>query len=105
MREEFAKRRKVLVDGLNSIPGIHCANPDGAFYVFPRVSDLYGGEINGSDAFAEYLLKEAQVAVVPGSGFGADEYVRLSYATSMANIQKGLERIATACEKLSKAGG
>ena len=105
MREEFAKRRKVLVDGLNSIPGIHCANPDGAFYVFPRVSDLYGGEINGSDAFAEYLLKEAQVAVVPGSGFGADEHVRLSYATSMANIQKGLERIATACEKLSKAGG
>jgi len=105
MREEFAKRRKVLVDGLNSIPGIHCANPDGAFYVFPRVSDLYGGEINSSDAFAEYLLKEAQVAVVPGSGFGADEYVRLSYATSMANIQKGLERIATACEKLSKAGG
>ena len=104
MRTEFAKRRRILVDGLNAIPGIHCPEPDGAFYVFPRVSDLYGGAITGSDAFAEYLLNEARVAVVPGSGFGADGYVRLSYATSMSTIQKGLERIAEACAKLSRAG-
>jgi aspartate aminotransferase len=104
MREEFARRRQTLVEGLNAIPGIHCSMPDGAFYVFPRVADLYGGEITGSDAFADWLLRTAKVAVVPGSGFGADQYVRLSYATSMANITKGLERIAEACAKLARAG-
>ena len=81
-----------------------CSTPGGAFYVFPNVSDLYGklwttesGEdrvLTGSDDFAEYLLTSKLVAVVPGSGFGADAHVRLSYATSMANIEKGLARIA-----------
>ncbi|HEY3298569.1 MAG TPA: pyridoxal phosphate-dependent aminotransferase [Armatimonadota bacterium] len=105
MRQEFDKRRKVIVDGLNAIPGIVCPNPGGAFYVFPNVSGLYGKSykgkvINGSDAFAEYLLAEALVSVIPGSGFGADKNVRLSYATSMANIKKGLDRIAEAVSKL-----
>lgn len=93
MRQEFARRRQLIVEGLNSIPGIHCLEPDGAFYVFPRVSDLYRGEINSSDALAEFWLQEAGVLVIPGSGFGADAYVRLSYATSRETITKGLERI------------
>lgn len=106
MVEEFDKRRKHIVNRLNSIMGITCAMPGGAFYVFPNVSGLYGKLFAGkpittSDEFADYLLAEAKVAIVPGSGFGADKYVRLSYATSMANIDKGLDRIAEAVAKLS----
>ncbi|HEY3285015.1 MAG TPA: pyridoxal phosphate-dependent aminotransferase [Armatimonadota bacterium] len=100
MRQEFAKRRKVLVDGLNAIPGITCQMPDGAFYVFPRVADLYTGEIRGSDDFANFLLEDEKVAVIPGSGFGADEFVRLSFATSMDTIEKGLERLHRAAKRL-----
>jgi aspartate aminotransferase len=103
---EFDRRRKVITDGLNAIPGVTCRLPEGAFYVFPNVSGVYGKSfkgkpITGSDAFADYLLTEAQVAVVPGSGFGADDYVRLSYATSMPAIEKGLARIAKAVADLA----
>ncbi len=104
---EFDRRRHVITDGLNQIPGITCLKPDGAFYVFPNVSALFGKTtpegkvIHSSDDFADYLLSTVQVAVVPGSGFGADNYVRLSYATSMAAIEKGLVRIANAVGKLS----
>jgi aspartate aminotransferase len=106
MVREFNERRKVIVSGLCAIPGVDCPNPGGAFYVFPNVGKLYGktwkGQpINGSDAFAGYLLDEAKVAVIPGSGFGADHNVRLSYATSMENIKKGLERIGEAVSKLT----
>lgn len=104
---EFDRRRHVIVDGLNAIPGIRCNKPDGAFYVFPNVSGLFGkrspkggAPIASGDDFTDYLLTEAKVAVVPGSGFGAPEYIRLSYATSMEAIQKGLERIATAVAAL-----
>jgi len=100
MLAEFDKRRKYMVKRLNSIVGIQCPNPGGAFYVLPDVSALYKKGINGSDAFAEHLLTTAKVAVVPGSGFGADNTVRLSYATSMANIEKGLDRIEEAAKKL-----
>ncbi|MDR3707376.1 MAG: pyridoxal phosphate-dependent aminotransferase [Capsulimonadaceae bacterium] len=106
MRDAFEKRRTVIVDGLNAIPGVECPTPGGAFYVFPKVSAYYGKQgigadgkpvtITGSDAFATWLLETAQVAVVPGSGFGADGNVRLSYATSPESIRKGLERIAAA---------
>jgi aspartate aminotransferase len=104
---EFDRRRQVIVKGLNAIPGITCVNPDGAFYVFPNISALFGKtpvsgakRIETSDDFADYLLASASVAVVPGSGFGAGEYVRLSYATSMATIEKGLTRIADAIANL-----
>lgn len=102
---EFDRRRRVIVDGLNAIPGITCVNPGGAFYVFPNVSGLFGKRFGGktltdSDAFAEYLLAEAGVAVVPGSGFGAPDYMRLSYATSMEAIRGGLERIGAAVAAL-----
>ena len=103
---EFDRRRHVITDGLNTIPGITCLKPDGAFYVFPNISALFGKTtpdgktIGNSDDFADYLLSTVQVAVVPGSGFGAGDYVRLSYATSMAAIEKGLTRIGEAVGKL-----
>ncbi len=103
---EFDRRRHVITDGLNRVPGITCRKPEGAFYVFPNISALLGktmpdGKILAdSDAFADYLLSAVQVAVVPGSGFGAGDYVRLSYATSMAAIEKGLTRIAEAVSRL-----
>jgi len=105
MVAEFDKRRKYIVQRLNGIDGISCAMPGGAFYVFPNVSRLFGRSYNGnrisdSDAFSSFLLEQAKVAVVAGSGFGADDYVRLSYATSMGNIEKGMDRIAEAVAKL-----
>lgn len=105
MVAEFDSRRKHIVERLNAIAGISCATPGGAFYVFPNVSGLYGKSFDGSviansDDFADFLLAEAKAAVVAGSGFGADNYVRLSYATSMGNIDKGLDRIAEAVAKL-----
>ncbi|MCL6518836.1 MAG: pyridoxal phosphate-dependent aminotransferase [Armatimonadetes bacterium] len=106
MVREFNERRKVMVAGLNAIPGIVCPEPGGAFYVFPNISGVIGktydgGVITGSDSFAEYLLSgDSKVAVIPGSGFGADQNIRLSYATSMENIKEGVKRIAEAVAKL-----
>ncbi|MCS6830674.1 MAG: pyridoxal phosphate-dependent aminotransferase [Armatimonadota bacterium] len=101
----FAERRRAIVDGLNDIAGFRCAEPGGAFYAFPNVSALYGRRwgdrvINGSDAFAEYLLEVARVAVVPGSGFGADSNIRLSYACSLDTIYRGIGRVADAVHAL-----
>ncbi len=98
MREAFDARRQYMVAALNAIPGIHCLAPKGAFYAFPNVSACFGkksksGVITDSASFCELLLKDALVACVPGSGFGADDFVRLSYATSMENIKKGIQRI------------
>lgn len=106
MVSAFAERRRVIVDGLNSIPGFRCVEPGGAFYAFPKVSALYGKRwgdrvINNSDTFAEYLLEVARVAVVPGSGFGADENIRLSYACSLDTIRNGIDRIAQAVQGLA----
>jgi len=106
MVAEFDKRRKYIVGRLNSIPGVSCPNPVGAFYAFPKVSSHYGkshkgGVIKGSADMAAYLLDDAKVAVVSGDAFGADEYIRLSYATSMATIEKGIDRIEKALAALS----
>lgn len=106
MRAEFDKRRTYLVDALNAIPGITCTKPNGAFYAFPKVSALYGKKagdrvIKGSLDLALYLLEEANVALVHGEAFGNDNYIRLSYATSMENLRKGVERIAAAVAQLS----
>ncbi len=105
MRNEFDKRRKYIVSALNDIPGIKCHEPGGAFYVFPNIAGLIGKSANGkvikgSDSLMEYLLDAANVAVIPGSGFGADNNIRLSYATSMDNIVKGTARIKEAITKL-----
>jgi len=111
MRRAFQERRDYIVAALNDIPGVGCLRPGGAFYVFPNVSALYGKSwvpegdaprtLGGSDDLAAYLLEGWGVAVVPGSGFGADANIRLSYATSMENIQKGVARIAEAAEALT----
>ncbi|HEX3044712.1 MAG TPA: pyridoxal phosphate-dependent aminotransferase [Bacillota bacterium] len=99
MVQEFKRRRDYMVTALNQIPGISCRKPEGAFYVFPNIGGLIGKELGGkkisnADVFADVLLEKAKVAVVPGSGFGAPEFIRLSYATSMEQIQKGIDRIA-----------
>ncbi|MBN2397074.1 MAG: pyridoxal phosphate-dependent aminotransferase [Deltaproteobacteria bacterium] len=106
MVEAFAQRRDYIVSALNGIPGVSCFNPEGAFYVFPNISALYGrthegSEITGSASFAEYLLDAANVAVVPGVAFGSDDHIRLSYATSMDNIQKGVQRMQDAVKRLT----
>jgi len=106
MVSEFQKRRDFIVDGLNSTPGVNCIKPEGAFYVFPNVSDLFGKSykgsvIKGSADMAEFLLENANVAVVPGVAFGNDNHIRLSYATSMRNIEEGLKRIKAAVSLLS----
>lgn len=103
---EFDTRRKAITAGLDAIDGITCRMPEGAFYVFPNISGLIGKttpdgkKIQDGDDFSAYLLESALVAVVPGSGFGAPEYVRLSYATSLSVIEKGLARIAEAVAAL-----
>jgi len=86
---EYAKRRAYAHKRLNSIPGISCVNAKGAFYLFPNISGL-GLK---STEFCARLLEQEKVAAVPGIAFGADDYLRISYATSMANIEKGLERV------------
>jgi aspartate aminotransferase len=101
MKKEFNKRRIHLVKELNSIPGISCLKPTGAFYAFPNTSRLYGKkfgsrEINSSLDLAIYLLEDAHVALVHGEAFGDDKFIRISYATSMENINKGIERIKKA---------
>jgi len=98
MVREFRKRRDYVVNRLREIPGISCPKPQGAFYVFVNVSAIlgkvYDGEIiEDSTHLAKLLLDKAKVAVVPGSAFGADNYLRLSYATSMSKIVEGLARI------------
>ena len=78
--------------------------PAGAFYVFPNVSGLFTSQVPDSDALAEYLLAEARIAVVPGSGFGARDYIRLSYATSMEQIEEGMDRLEAAARSLRDTG-
>ncbi len=106
MVREFQKRRDYIVSTLNAFEGVFCLRPQGAFYVFPNVSALYGlscgdRKITDSTTMTEYLLEEAEVAVVPGIAFGDDRFIRISYATSMSIIEKGLERIGKALRRLS----
>lgn len=105
MVEEFTRRRNILMELLAEIEGVNCYRPAGSFYTFPDFSAYYGksyqGEtIQGSVDFSRFLLKEAQVALVPGIAFGADNNVRLSFATSQEVIKKGIGRIAQAVASL-----
>ena len=102
---EFRKRRDVIVAALNDIPSIKCFSPEGAFYAFPNVSAIYGRSYRGkkitnSAELIDYLLDEANVAAVPGAAFGSDDHIRLSYATSLKNIEEGIKRIKNAVVKL-----
>lgn len=98
MRKEFEKRRDYMVEKVNSIPGLSCKKPDGAFYVMINITKLIGKTIKGykisnSVDLCSALLEAEKVAAIPGAGFGTDSYIRLSYATSMENIIEGLNRI------------
>lgn len=98
MRQAFERRRNYLVDRINRMDGVSCVRPEGAFYVMMNIEQLLGTTICGetiqsSDAFSAALLKFGLVATVPGSGFGADGFVRLSYSTSLENIEKGMDRL------------
>ncbi len=113
MVDAFTRRRKIIVDGLNGVPGISCMNPEGAFYAFPNTSGVYRmpgwkevakkyeSQKFNSSIITAYLLEEAKVAVVPGVEFGNDNNVRLSFATSDENIIKGVERIKEAVSRLA----
>ena len=99
MKKAFKERKDAAVDAINNIDGLTCIVPDGAFYIMINVSSTYGKSNNGKSVansidFASVLLEEALVAVVPGEAFGAPEYVRISYASSLDNILEGLSRIA-----------
>jgi aspartate aminotransferase len=110
MAGEFDRRRRLIVPGLNALPGVSCVMPKGAFYAFANVSRLFGREwkaadgtriLKGSLDVTAFLLEEAKVAVVPGVDFGSDDHVRLSYATSEALITDGLARMAAALARLA----
>lgn len=106
MIAEFDRRRRYIVKRLNAMPGITCSLPQGAFYVFPSITGLFGKKwgdrkISNSSHVTDFILEEAKVAVVAGVAFGDDHYIRFSYATSMANIEKGMDQIQEALRKLT----
>ena len=108
MTAEFQTRRNYMLAKLRRIPNVHCYEPQGAFYLFPNTSSYYNTEFGGmkirnSYGLSYYLLKEAAVAVVPGSAFGSDENTRLSYATSMEKIEEGTDRIIQAMARLKES--
>ena len=108
MVAEFSARRNYMMSKLNRIPDVSCYQPQGAFYLFPNMSAYYNSEFGGmkirnSYGLSYYLLKEAAVAVIPGSAFGAEENIRLSYATSMDAIEEGTDRIIEAVSKLKES--
>ncbi len=96
MIAEYAARRDLVASRLDAIPGVRCSPPAGSFYAFPDVSAHYRAGCADSVAFAERLLEEARIAVVPGSAFGADAHVRISFACSRAALEEGMERMARA---------
>jgi aspartate aminotransferase len=106
MNVEFDKRRKYMVDRLNRMNGVSCLTPVGAFYAFPKISSFFGRRTTGgkvirnSADLAVYLLEDARVALVSGDAFGANDHIRLSYATSMESIVKGVDRIEEALQRL-----
>ncbi|UCB45314.1 MAG: pyridoxal phosphate-dependent aminotransferase [Spirochaetota bacterium] len=98
---EFKRRRDFIVNELNNIPDISCRTPQGAFYVFPNIGnvlsrDIKGVRINDSIDLANYLLEKGKISLVPGKAFGADNYIRISFATSMENIIEGMKRLKDA---------
>ncbi|MEA3546097.1 MAG: pyridoxal phosphate-dependent aminotransferase [Thermodesulfobacteriota bacterium] len=106
MKDSFLPRREFILSELLSIDNISCVTPNGAFYVFPNMSAYYGKsvggkKINGSVEMSAYLLEESFMATVPGAAFGADEFVRFSFASSMDNIKEGMNRLKEAISKLA----
>lgn len=102
MTWEYRRRRDFMVERLNRIKGIYASRPDGAFYVFANISSFYNRQVNGSLEFCKRLLEEAYVATIPGIGFGDDRFIRLSFATGMDHIRRGLDRMEKFCDKIRK---
>jgi aspartate aminotransferase len=102
MLGEYTTRREWLLDALREIPGITCNDPEGAFYAFPGVSGCLKGKVTTSAEFSQLLLEQEQTVVTDGTGFGAPGYLRISYATSMAQLQEGLKRIGRFVNSLSQ---
>ncbi|MDQ6651166.1 MAG: aminotransferase class I/II-fold pyridoxal phosphate-dependent enzyme, partial [Acidobacteriota bacterium] len=101
MLQEYTLRRAWLLKALKEIPRISCNEPEGAFYAFPSVRECLGAEMKTSADFALRLLEEEQTVVTGGAGFGAEGYLRISYATSMEQLREGLTRIRRFTERLS----
>jgi aspartate aminotransferase len=93
MVAEYQARRDLLIPALNALPGVTCRPPRGAFYAFADVAAAYRNGMRSSTSFAERLLEEAHVAVVPGAAFGSDRHVRISFACSRRELERGVERI------------
>lgn len=93
MIDAYRERRKVIVEGLNELPGVSCNTPQGAFYVFPDISQHLSDDVPDATAFSTHLLEEAGLVTVTGLAFGRDGHVRFSYAASMAEIEEGLQRL------------
>jgi aspartate aminotransferase len=94
MRREYIQLRDHIVNGLNAIPGVKCTMPEGAFYAFPNISSFFGRSgLKSAASVADKLLKEAHVATVPGEGFGTSDHIRISYATSIKELDRGLEKM------------
>jgi aspartate aminotransferase len=105
MVDEFSRRRKRVMELVEEIPGIECSEPDGAFYVFPNVTSYFGKSdgdeiINNADELCMYFLNKAHVSTVTGKAFGEPDCIRISFANSMENIEKGFSKIKTALAKL-----
>jgi aspartate aminotransferase len=98
MLSEYTKRRAWLLEALNGIPGLRCPQPEGAFYAFPDVRGCFRGRLKTSAEFANELLEKKQTVVTDGAGFGADGYIRISYATSLERLQEGVKRIRRVVE-------
>ena len=101
MLAEYTRRREWLLNALNQIQGLTCPEPEGAFYAFPDVRGCLQGRLKSSEDFANELLKKEQTVVTDGAGFGADGFVRISYATSLDRLQEGVERIKRVCRASS----
>jgi aspartate aminotransferase len=102
MLEEYRQRRDWMVSALSDVPGFRCVNPEGAFYAFPDVRGCLKGEIKTSGELAEKLLKEEHTVVTDGAGFGAEGFIRISYATSLERLQEGVRRIKRVAERLTR---
>jgi aspartate aminotransferase len=101
MLGEYKRRRDWLVPALNEVEGIHCAMPEGAFYAFPDISSFFGSAVKNSSDMARFLLDEVRVVVTPGAAFGAEDYIRISYANSLGALKQGVSRIAEAVKRIS----
>jgi aspartate aminotransferase len=103
MLAEYRRRREFVVERLRAIPGVECAMPNGAFYAYPNIGVALGNGTPDTVEFAARLLREAHVAVVPGEAFGTDKHVRISYAASMTELERGLDRLHQFVVKHSRA--